>query len=288
MLVIPLPLTDGSTEWVTESAQSVLVPYHQLSMSFSVAPSAGKLSVEYQSSEDDTWVPILEATNITLGQTARVQFAALASRYRLTLSGVTGGSGCYIRITDNFIWPSEVMPDGVFWGNRAMTTQGYIEGNIKRGVQYEVSSNTPSLAIGGNIDTIFITGNQPVVVKNRIVKFNGISLLTRVFSGATYTGGTPVTYYNLNDRNPVAGTVQIIGGSTVTGTGTEFGAPTYDIGSTDIGNTSVSTFSAGGFERVLKPNTVYLQRITNDSGAAQRVTGYLTWYEGQTDLPRGM
>lgn len=288
MLVIPLPLVNGQTEWATEFLQSALLPFHQLFMSFSVAPSAGKLSLEFQLFGDSTWFPVLEATNVPLTEASMVTFAAPATRYRITLSGVSGGSGCHVRIADYNHYPAEMFPDGVFWGNRALTIQGYIEGNIKRGVQYEVSSDTPSLAIGGNIDTIFITGANPVIVKNRIVKFNGTSLLTRVFSGATYTGGAPVTYYNLNDRNPVTGGVQVIGGATVTGTGTEFGAPTYDIGSTNVGNTSVTTFSQGGFERLLKPNTVYLQRITNDSGAIQRVSGYLTWYEGGTDLPRGV
>ncbi|MNQ15151.1 hypothetical protein D3C85_281160 [compost metagenome] len=199
---------------------------------------------------------------------------------------LTGTGATTAKIT---IWRSDNagsgVPDGAFVGLRAMTFQNYIEANAKLGVQYEVASNTPALGVGANIDTIFITGANPVVVKSRIVKFNGGSLLTRVFTGATYTGGSPVTYFNLNDRNPVAGTVTIISGATVTGTGAEFGAPTYDIGSTDIGNSSISTFSTFGIERILKPNTIYLQRITNDSAAVQRVSGYLTWYDGSTDLP---
>jgi hypothetical protein len=36
---------------------------------------------------------------------------------------------------------------------------------------------------------------------------------------------------------------------------------------------------------LLAPNTTYLQRITNDSGATQEVSSYLTWFEGNTDLP---
>lgn len=37
--------------------------------------------------------------------------------------------------------------------------------------------------------------------------------------------------------------------------------------------------------RVLKPNTKYLLRITNNDAAAQKIAAYLTWYEGTPDLP---
>lgn len=186
-------------------------------------------------------------------------------------------------------WKDDLALDAMFLrvinGLRSVVTQPYIEVNVKRGVQYEVASNTAALAIGGNIDTIFITGAKPVVIKSRIVKFNGVSLVTRVYRAPSYTGGSTVPYFNLNDRDPVVGGVSILGGATVSAPGVEFGAPTFDIGSTDVGNSSLSTYSIIGIERVLRPNTTYLQRIANDSAAIQRVTGYLTWYEGDTDFP---
>lgn len=181
------------------------------------------------------------------------------------------------------VWPG--LPDGLFSGLRAETIQNYVEANVKNGLQFESSSAPVSLAAAGNIDTIFITGNKPVIIKSRTVKFNGILLVTRVFRAPTYTGGTPATFYNLNDIGPVASTVTILGGATVTGTGTEFGAPTYDIGSSGLGNVQISTYSTTGVERVLRPNTVYLQRITNGDASAQLVSGALTWYEGAPDLP---
>jgi hypothetical protein len=181
------------------------------------------------------------------------------------------------------VWPN--VPNGLFSGTRAMTVQGYIEANVKNGVQYESSSPVTLLGAGANIDTIFITGSKPVIIKDRIVKFNGVFLTTKVYRAPAYTGGTPRVSYNLNDITPVVSTVQIIGGATVTDVGTEFGAATYDIGSTGIGNVQISTYSATGVERILRPNTVYLQRITNEDAAAQSVAGTLTWYEGVTDLP---
>ena len=183
------------------------------------------------------------------------------------------------------IYPDS-FPAGAFVGLRALTIQTYNEANVKNGVQYEISNNVPALANAGTIDTIFITGPLPVIIKTRIVKFNNISLLTQVFRAPTYTGGTPATYYNLNNRNPVAGGVTILSGATITVAGTEFGAPTYDIGTAGQGNTTVSTFSTFGQERLLNPNTTYMLRITNDSGSTQRVSSYLSWYEGSTDLPQ--
>lgn len=217
---------------------------------------------------------------LALGQWS---FEGPAARLRVSLSG-TNALTAYLRV-----WrgddASSGIPSGAFAGTRALTFQNYIEANVKNGVQYEISSDTLSLANLSSIDVIFTTGANPVVIKNRLVKFNGTHLTTRVYRTPTYTGGSIAPYFNLNDRNPIAGTVVIRSGATVTAPGTEFGAPTYDIGSAGQGNSSLSTYATLGIERLLAPNTTYLQRITNDSGAAQEVSSYLTWFEGGTDLP---
>ncbi|MNE41282.1 hypothetical protein D3C81_1151070 [compost metagenome] len=178
-------------------------------------------------------------------------------------------------------------PVGIYTGLAALIAQTYNEANVKNGNQFELAGNTPTLAINGNIDVVFTTGDLPVIIKGRIVKFNGTSLVTRVYRNPTVTVGTGVLvpYFNLNDRNPAVGLATIRTGATVTAAGTEFGAPTFDIGTEGQGNTSVSTYSVVGNERLLAPNTVYLQRITNDSAAIQRVASYLTWFEGNTDIP---
>lgn len=205
-------------------------------------------------------------------------------RVRLTLTGVAG-----VTSATAFIWRGvdglDLNPPGVFSGFRAQTVQSYNEANVKNGNQFELSSNTAALAAGASIDVIFTTGASPVIIKGRIVKFDGLSLATRVYRAPTFTGGSIVPYFNLNDRNPATGLSTVRSGATVTATGTEFGAATFDIGSAGNGNSSLSTYSVSGNERLLAANTVYLQRITNDSAATQRVASYLTWYEGGTDLP---
>lgn len=181
------------------------------------------------------------------------------------------------------LWPH--VPYGLFNGNRAMTTQGYVECNVKNGVQFELSSGIVTLTAGASRDLIFITGAKPVIIKNRVLRFNGLQLSTRIFRSPAYTGGTPSTIYNLNDINPVATTVQALTGAAVTDVGTEFGAPTWDIGSSDIGNNQISIYTSPGVERVLRPNTTYLQRITNTSASSQLISTSLTWFEGEPDLP---
>lgn len=181
------------------------------------------------------------------------------------------------------LWP--YVPYGLFGGTRAITQQNYIEANSKRGLQFEYGSEIVTLAAGANSDVIFITGSKPVIIKGRILKFNGTKVSTRIYRGPTYTGGSAGSIYNLSDINPEATTVQILLGTTVSATGTEFGAPTFEIGSAGLGNRQISVYSVVGVERILLPNTVYLQRTTNLDAEAQDIVGGLTWYEGDPDLP---
>lgn len=265
------PVMDGSA-----ASMVVLVSYYNGAAV--VQPTKeGVLSISPDAS-GETFVPL------TAYGKGEWRYNGPVARVRLSIAGVAG-----VTAAQAFIWRDdesvEVAPPGAYSGLRALTIQTYNEANIKNGVQYEIASDVPALINGGNIDVVFTTGANPVIIKGRIVKFNGISLATRVYRGPTFTGGTIVPYFNLNDRNPVAGTVIIRSGATVTAPGVEFGAPTFDLGSTGQGNSSLSTYSVVGNERILAPNTTYLQRITNDSGATQRVSSYLTWYEGGTDLP---
>ncbi|MNK82080.1 hypothetical protein D3C87_1018430 [compost metagenome] len=167
-----------------------------------------------------------------------------------------------------------------------MTTQNYTEANVKNGVQYEASALVTALAALASIDTVFITGAKPVIIKARQLAFDGHGLTARVYRGPTYTGGAAIPIYNLNEVNPVATTVQALSGATVTGTGVEFGAPTFAIGSDLQGQSLQGAYSVAGQERLLAPNTTYLLRVTStDPTDPQRVSTYLTWYEGRPDLP---
>lgn len=266
-------------------AQFVPVPTgiggsHALALLFSVAPSAGTVSVDYRLVGGSVFIPLTRAQSmsVTSGH-ADCRADGPVAEYRLTFAGLVGGSGARLWVN------SQEFPPGVFGGLSALTVQSYIEANVKNGVQFESSSLVTALGAGANFDTIFTTGAKPVAVKARQIVFNGAHLEARVFRGPTFTGGTLAAPFNLSDINPVATTVTIRGGVTTTATGTEIGAPSFMIGSDIPGSSSAGTYAVIGSERNLRPNTAYLLRVTNTDVVAQRVSGYATWYEGGLDLP---
>lgn len=245
-------------------------------------PSAGTLSVEYQLAGDPLWRAAPKGTLLPLTGPIVLSTYGAVSGYRVTITGLSGGAGMAAWVAQA---APEGFPPGAFVGLRALTTQSYIEANVKSGVQYEVSSYNPALAAGANQDTIFTTGASAVLIKTRQVGFDAAKLEARVYGGTTYTGGSLVPYFNLNLRNPVAGSVAIRSGATISAAGTEIGAASYMIGSTEVGGRTVGTFQLSGLERLLNPNTTYMLRISNTSAAPSQVSTYISWYEGGTDLP---
>lgn len=173
-----------------------------------------------------------------------------------------------------------------FVGLRAPTIQFYTEANVKNGLQFEASFDNPGVeATTGQVNAIFITGAKPVIVKARIIDFTGKKIRASVYRTPTYTGGTPIPIYNLNDIGPVTTTVSVLSGATITAPGTQFGAPNTVYGSDLQGNSVQGTFAVTGQERILRPNTTYLLRIENLGDTPSNIAGYLTWYEGEPDLP---
>lgn len=175
-------------------------------------------------------------------------------------------------------------PDGAFSGLRALTVQSYSEANAKNGTQHEGSTILVDFAAGASNDTIFLTGSLPVSLKARIINFDGTGVKGEVFTGPTYTGGTPAEYQNASDINPVVGLSQIIVGSTVTDDGDLVFAPSYSFGnSSNQGKGGIG--AALGSEKLLKPNTAYLFRLTSLDTGTQNISSLLSWYEGELDLP---
>lgn len=175
--------------------------------------------------------------------------------------------------------------DKAFRGLRALVTSSYVEANVKNGLQFEASGYNAAVAAGASFDIEFQTGTKPVVIKDRQVAFTGTGITINVYEAPTTSAGTAGTVYNLNRRNPVTATASYRTAPTVTAAGTQVGATTYGFGGTGVGPSVVSAFVTPGVERVLKPSTKYLLRITNNDAAAQKIAAYLTWYEGTPDLP---
>lgn len=178
----------------------------------------------------------------------------------------------------------EPAPSGLYEGVRAMTVQGYVEANVKLGVQFEGSALF-NLTANGISNTVFLTGAKPVSLKGRKISYDGAGVTASIFETPSYTGGSSAAYQNANAINPVVGESQIIVGATITTDGDLIFSPVHSLGSTSFfgGDAQISQIEA---EHILQPNTAYLLRLESLDGAAQRVASHLSWYEGDLDLPR--
>lgn len=184
-----------------------------------------------------------------------------------------------------FVIPTNESPDGLYSGTRAITVQSYTEANAKNGTEHEGSTLLLAVPGGSSNDTIFLTGALPVSLKQRTISYSGAGISSFIYESPTYTGGAPVEYQNASAINPVAGLSQIIVGSTVTSDGNLVFAPNHLLGS-DSQQGKGAVFAIPGSEKLMKPNTAYLFRITSLDAQAENISSYLSWYEGELDLPR--
>lgn len=203
-----------------------------------------------------------------------------------------GSLGCFVKTTTGYggaiavelgAWNAIGAPIDyrVYTGLKALTTQPFIESNVKNGTQWEVSFENAAVVAGGNADAVMQTGNQYVLVKNRQVSFTGSEIEISVYKNPTYTGGTPLPVYNLNTSFATAPLATLYAGVSVTSVGTEIAAKTHAYGSDTNANQTVGSYNVIGIERVLQPNTAYLLRIQNQSAITAKVAGYITFYEGE-------
>lgn len=284
-----IPLTNGQHEIGVSDVASILAPFHQLALSYDVAPAAGTISIEYRLVGDNVWRPLEDGqTNPIIGGFA-LSYYGMIEAYRFTIAGVSGGSGLKVWIADAQCWIGPGFPEGAWEGLRALTVQNYTEANVKNGVQYQVSAYTAELAVGANIDYVVVTGSKPIAVKGRAQQWDGVGIRLETYFNPEYTGGTTLPYYNFNLMNPVAGEAQIIVGMTLSGIGTKCAADKTLLGSSGTGNSVLSSTSSDtpGIETILAPNSKYLFRTVGlHTTGVQRVAGFTTWYEGGLDLPR--
>ena len=182
---------------------------------------------------------------------------------------------------------ANLLPVGLFKGHAAMTTQDYIEANVKNGLQYEWAQRFDLAAAGSagdRVSCVLTTTTKKALIKARIIGFTGLEIQARLYAGSTFTGGAAGAVYNLRPSDGIATTVSIKEGVTVSVLGTESGAPTFGLGGAGPGQTVVGTFAVRGVERVLNQGANALLQIRNFDTAACKITVYVTWYEGEPDL----
>lgn len=183
----------------------------------------------------------------------------------------------------------EPIPQGAFTGLRAMTIQGYIEANIKNGLQFYVRKSYPlgsEIGGGDSVELLFRTTTKTIIPKSRVVSYIGEEFQIEIFESPTLTDdGTPINPSNFNRVNPVASTVEFYESPTATADGTPIEPePEYYFGAASAIFRNASALSESR-ERILPPNTDYLIRITNNDTGAGRFSYFLDWYEGDPDLP---
>ena len=183
-----------------------------------------------------------------------------------------------------YLYDANPPPDGIYEGMRAITTQNYTEANEKNGVQHEGSTLILGVGAGASNDTIFLTGPSPVSLKARVIGYTGTGVSGSIYESPLYTGGSLAQYQNASAINPVVGLSQIIVGATITSDGDLVFAPTYSLGNQSRQGKGVAS-SITGDEHLLKPNTAYLLRLTSLDTQEQDISSYLSWYEGELDLP---
>ena len=259
----------------------------QIELQFTgTAPTTGTLKVEGL-----TWA---ENDYYVIGGGTAVNLTALASgpirlsdfghfqALRLTLSSVTGATGVLTGASASF--PVSAA-DLAFVGHRALNVQSYIESNTKNGTQFYMQFTLPAFSGAGTYNIVMTTGALPVLIKDRSMYSDGASISSQLFKAPTgVTGGTPITVQNYNDINPATTTVALLGGATVTTAGTSWGDPLHIYGAGGTGQRVGWNLLTHG-DRVLQPNSSYLFRVVNATGAAN-VDYFISWYEGQPDLPR--
>ncbi|UZS00912.1 hypothetical protein [Pseudomonas phage vB_PsaM_M1] len=186
------------------------------------------------------------------------------------------------------ILPFNSIDPRVYAGTQAVTTQSFIEANCKNGVQYELATYDSAFLVGTNRDFVLLTGAKPILVKARLFSFTGDEISTTVYQNPVYTGGTPVTYYNLSTINPVTGLATLLATPTVSNPGTQI-SPTYRLlGNLPQTGQAVQTTDASGgapeLERVLAANSVFLFRTTNTGTVTSKFSSKNTWYEGELSV----
>lgn len=150
---------------------------------------------------------------------------------------------------------------------------------LKQATTFEASRYQSILATVSNMDTVFTTGDKPVVLFSRLASKSGDSISLTIYKSPTFTGQVLVPDYCLNQVSPTISTANAYT-ATVGATGTQIASSQFLLSSGLLGlGGTAGTGSLGG-ALYLPANTSFLFRIYNPLLAAQAVFFQLMWYEG--------
>ena len=165
---------------------------------------------------------------------------------------------------------------GVF----AITVSNFIELNIKRGKQFTTSNKSGPVSVGSSEYWLLKTGDDPIIIKRRILKTNSDEINYYVYNQPVITSnGTSVTIYNYNEVTFNTPKVQYFKDPTFSSKG-DYYISDYIPGASGVGGRSSGGLGDLGYERILTPNTDYLIEIKNDGSNPVTYQLILDWYEG--------
>lgn len=255
-------------------------------LAFDQAPSAGTVVIKYRQPWTNTFTTLAHANgqSITSGF-LQVRIDDPVAVIRVTFTGLVGG------VAPRLWVEQRELPDGLFAGNAGMIMQPYTEMNVKRGVQFFARAAWPNaspIGAGATVKMHLVTGSKPILLKLRELTFTAEELVLRLYANPTgVAAGTDLTIKNYNQVNPVATTVTTAKKNVTTvsdGTELEPNDPEYFYGA-NAASGRVQSQSPIGLERVIGPNSSLLVTLTNTTAQAARAQYFLTWYEGEPDLP---
>ena len=175
-------------------------------------------------------------------------------------------------------------------GDRAVPFQNYTEINVKTGRQ-RVASAILTVNAGATTHIGVTTGNEPVVIKSRLINQIGSTRVEySARSDLSFTGAVSGNIINIRNPNNITKVpigIQMWHSATP---GTPTGATVQYLDPFPIfaaGNNAQSRIGADslGLEYVLKPNTSHVYSIANTGTDNATVHWWQTFYEGPLDLP---
>lgn len=159
--------------------------------------------------------------------------------------------------------------------NKALVVQDEVHHNIHRGIFFSASDLVLSLANNDSEELILSTSG---VVHMRATISASAQSLIRFFEGTTVSAsGAQVPLYNRNRLSSIAsGTMGVFRAPTVSDDGTLL-LETFGPGGTK--KNAVGSESSAFHEWILRPDTIYLFRITNTSGGVEDISIEIDVYE---------
>lgn len=179
---------------------------------------------------------------------------------------------------------TRALPTGISFGTKAVNTQGYIESNVKKGVQFSVSYEMEFLSL----ETKYLSLRTPagvnsVIIKTRLLSTNGGMRYTPRTGAVFAETGVPIVSKNLNDQSLNTSDVTML---EIDNVPTDMGIG-FDVIRSAIGkkeDRQQGIFSGIGIERVLSKDEVYLLPFENLESEAIYIIFSITWFEGVPDL----